>query len=293
MFEKILFPTDGSDGADAAFDHVLDLAVTHDATVYVLNVANTVYGTIAEKEGGTVDVLRERGEAAVEDAARRARERDVATVTAVTTGDPHQGIVDYANDRGVDVIVMPTHGRRGLERFLLGSTTERVVRRADAPVLTMRPYEEDNRIEHPYRNVLVATDGSACSDHALETCIEIAGAEAADLHLLSVVETAALGADVRSELQIDSLEERARRIVDDGAESAAAAGVDSTTTTVEFASSVPSTIRAYVDDHDVDLVVVGTHGRTGFDRYVLGSVSEKLIRTSPVPVMTVREPANE
>jgi nucleotide-binding universal stress UspA family protein len=50
-------------------------------------------------------------------------------------------------------------------------------------------------------------------------------------------------------------------------------------------------IRSYVADHDVDLVVVGTHGRTGFDRYVLGSVAEALVRTAPVPVLTVRGPA--
>ena len=293
MFEKILFPTDGSDGADAAFDHVLDLAAAHDATVYVLNVASTLYGRVVEIDGDTDDLLEERGGELVEKAAKRARDRGVGTVTAVTRGEPHQEIVDYANDRGVDMIVMPTHGRRGIGRFLLGSVTERVVRQADVPVLTLHPYADDSRVEHPYRNVLVPTDGSVCADHALETGIEIAADEGAALHFLSVVETAALGADVRSELQIDSLEGRAHRIVDEAAESATEAGIDSPTTAVQFASSIPKAVRSYVDEHDIDLLVLGTHGRTGFDRYVLGSVSEKLVRTSPVPVLTVREPARE
>lgn len=95
MFEKILFPTDGSEGANAALDHVLDLAVAHDATVYGLSVANTVYGTIAEKEGATVDALRERGEEAVEDAARRARKRDVATDRSVCS--------EHARETGIEV----------------------------------------------------------------------------------------------------------------------------------------------------------------------------------------------
>lgn len=293
MFEKILFPTDGSDGADVALQHVLDLAAAHDATVYVLNVASTVYGRIVEIDGDTDDLLEQRGEEIVEKAASRARDRDIATVTAVTRGEPYQEIVDYANDRGVDLIVMPTHGRRGLGRFLLGSVTERVVRQADVPVLTLHPYAADSRVEHPYRNVLVPTDGSVCADHALGTGIEIAVDEGSGLHVLSVVETAALGADVRSELQIDSLESRARRIVDEAAESAADAGVDETTTAVQFASSIQKAISTYVEEHDIDLLVLGTHGRTGFDRYVLGSVSEKLVRTSRVPVLTVREPGRE
>jgi nucleotide-binding universal stress UspA family protein len=62
---------------------------------------------------------------------------------------------------------------------------------------------------------------------------------------------------------------------------------------VEFGGSVPGVIRTYVEDNDVDVLVVGTHGRTGFDRYVLGSVAEFLVRTSPVPVLTVRAPERD
>lgn len=169
------------------------------------------------------------------------------------------------------------------------SVTERVVRRADVPVLTLHP-EEDNRNEHPSRNVLVPTDGSRSADHALATGIEVASAEDANLHLLSVVETAALGTDIRSEMQIDSLEERTERIVTRAADAATDAGLATPTTAVEYGSSISGTIRGYVDDHDIDLVVVGAHGRTGFDRYVLGSVTEHLVRTAGVPVYQYGDP---
>lgn len=289
MFDRLLFPTDGSDGASAAFDHVLDIAAAHDATVYVLNVAETTYGGVVEMGGDILDVLEREGEAIVDDAASRARERDVSVVTAVVAGEPDREIVDYANGHGIDLVVVPTHGRRGLGRYLLGSTTERVVRQADVPVLTLRPDEEGSRVRYPYRNVLVPTDGSSCAEDALATGLGLATAEEAGLHVLSVIETAALGADIRSEMQIDSLEGRANRIVDAAAETAADAGVDATTA-VQFGSSIAKTIRAYVDEHEIDLLVVGTHGRTGFDRYVLGSVTEQLVRTASVPVLTVREP---
>ena len=292
MFDDLLFPTDGSDGAEAAFDHALDIATTHDATVHVLSVAETAYGGLAGIDGDVVDMVEQKAEDIVHTTADHAQERGVATVTEVVNGEPYREIVDYANATDADLIVMPTHGRRGIERFLLGSVTERVVRRADVPVLTLHP-GEDSRNEHPYRNVLVPTDGSSCAEHALATGIDVARAENANLHVLSVVETAALGTNIRSEMQIDSLEGRAERVVTRAADAATDAGIATPTTAVEYGSSIAGTIRGYVDDHDIDLVVVGTHGRTGFDRYVLGSVTEQLVRTAGVPVLSVRGPVAE
>jgi len=148
-------------GASNALDHLLDIATAHDSTVHILNVANTTKDTVVRMQGDVVDVLERDGERIVRDAADQAQERGVAVVTEVRQGEPYSTIVDYANSRDVDLIVMPTHGRRGLERFLLGSTTERVVRRADVPVLTIRP--TDDSVTYPYRNVLVPTDGSDCA----------------------------------------------------------------------------------------------------------------------------------
>ncbi|MFB6079606.1 MAG: universal stress protein [Haloferacaceae archaeon] len=292
MYDRLLFPTDGSDGASVAFDHVLAIAARHDATVYVLNVADTTRDSVLRIRGDVVDALEREGHRIVQDVTERAAQRGVTTVTDVLQGDPSRTIVDYANARDVDLVVMPTHGRRGLERFLLGSTTERVVRRSDVPVLTLRP-DHDDPARYPYRNVVVPTDGSDCADHALETGVDVAAAEGATLHLLSVIVSVSLGVDVRSDLQIEPLERRATGLIEDAREYAQTAGVTSVTGTVEYGPSVHGGITSYVDEHDVDLVVVGTHGRTGVDRYVLGSVTERLVRTSPVPVLTVREPPED
>ncbi len=85
------------------------------------------------------------------------------------------------------------------------------------------------------------------------------------------------------------LEEAADDVLENASAVAKTNGVESAVETVEYGSSIPEEIRSYIEDHAIDLVVVGTHGRTGFDRYVLGSVTESLVRTSPVPVLTVRE----
>jgi len=291
MFDTILFPTDGSDGAEAAFEHVLDLAEAHDATVYVLNVADTARDSVTQIQGQVIDTLEREGARVVRETAQRASDRGVTTVTEVLQGEPYSTIVDYAAANDVDVVVMPTHGRRGLERFLLGSTTERVIRRADVPVLTLRP-DDDVRVRYPYRNVLMPTDGSATADAALDLAVDLTAAEDAGLHLLSVVDVTSLGIDVRADIAVESLEESAADVVESATGTATEAGVTPAETAVELGTSVARVVRSYVDDHDVDLVVVGTHGRTGFDRYVLGSVTEKLVRASPVPVLTVRGPAS-
>jgi nucleotide-binding universal stress UspA family protein len=292
MFNRILFPTDGSDGAAVALDHLVDLATHHDATVHILNVADTAQDSALQIQEDDVDALVQEGKRLVREAATHAQQHGVDTVTEVLQGKPYRKIVEYADTNGLDLIVMPTHGRRGLERFLLGSTTERVVRRADVPVLTIQP-DDDVSITHPYQDILVPTDGSDCANQALAIGVDVADIEGAALHLLSVIATAALGVDLRIDIQMEMLEESAHELLDEAAAFADDAGVESTSKTVQYGPSIHKAILAYIDEHDIDLVVVGTHGRTGFDRYVLGSVTEYLVRTSPIPVLTVREPDPE
>lgn len=210
------------DGATVAFDHVLGIATAHDATIHLLNVAYTTRNSAVRIRGDVIDILEEEGERIVSDAAERTHQRGVTTVTGVLQGKPYSTILGYAELRDVDVIAMPTHGRGDLARLLLGSTTERVVRRADIPVITIR-LDSDVTTIHLYRNVLVSTDGSGCAWEALETGVDVATEEAARLHLLSVVDVTSLGADVRIQMQVQFLEENATEIVEDATEFATAA----------------------------------------------------------------------
>ena len=297
MFDQLLFPTDGSDGASAAFEHVLDVAAAHDATVHVLNVVDTAGDALRRIDAGVVDDLERQGEQLVSETAAAAETRDLDTETVVVRGTPYERIVDYANAEGIDLIAMATHGLRGLERFLLGSTTERVVRRADVPVLTIRP-DEDARIAHPYRNVLLPTDGSDCSAEAVRTGIGVVTGDDAAFHLLSVIDTMALGADVRTEMQMESLEESANQILEDSTAVAADSGVDSPTTAVEYGSSIPNTIltggsivRPYGRG---DLRIVQTLGvdygadlETAMDRIEAAAVRVESVRTDPAPEVFV------
>jgi nucleotide-binding universal stress UspA family protein len=285
MFDRILFPTDGSEGAELVLDHVLDVARTYDATLHVLNVADSTVHSATRVGGEVVDALEEQGEEIVAEAAAAAAERGVSTVTEVHQGGVPETIVEYADARGIDLVVMPTRGRTGLSRLLLGSVTERVLRSSATPVLTVNP--DAAPIRYPYQNVLVPTDGSDTADVALEVGTDIATVHDAQLHVLSVVDVTSLGVDVYSEVQVDFLERRAETVIDEATEYARNQSVESVEGVVEYGSAVHRAIRSSVDEHDIDLVVMGTHGRSGLERYLLGSVAEKTVRTASVPVLTV------
>lgn len=142
MYRSILYPTDGSDQSRHALEHAADLAETYGATLHVISVVDTRVGT----DASVVDIytsLEESAEHWVAEGVERATAAGVSDVeSSVVRGAPHEGILEYAAGNGIDLIVMGTHGRTGLDRYLLGSVTEKVVRMADVPVLTVRVPEE-------------------------------------------------------------------------------------------------------------------------------------------------------
>ena len=143
MYDRILLPTDGSDAGNRAVDQALGLAAETGATVHLLFVLEDI-PYAPEMMDDTVEAqLREIGEAAIEEIRGSADEAGVEVVEALRDGAPHSAILEYAADTGADLIVMGTHGRSGLDRYLLGSVTERVVRTADVPVLTVRMSEDE------------------------------------------------------------------------------------------------------------------------------------------------------
>ncbi len=158
MYDCILAPTDGSEEVEDALRYAFDLARAHDAMVHVLYVVNVAgYGGLPMETAwdGISDALHAEGDAAVE-RARSLAPDDVAVETSVLEGSPSRTIVDHATPDRCDLVVMGTHGRGGIDRLLLGSVTERVVRQAAVPVLTVRV--GDNDLNDPTAQSSVAID---------------------------------------------------------------------------------------------------------------------------------------
>ncbi|MFB6188638.1 MAG: universal stress protein [Halapricum sp.] len=140
MYDQILVPTDGSKGTAKSLEHAAEIARDNDATVHALYVVDQRLYRAASKDtkDEVIASLEEEGEHALDDAVARLEDEGVEVATARREGVPYKSILAYADEEGVDMIVMGTHGRTGRDRMAtLGSVTERVVKNADVPVLVV------------------------------------------------------------------------------------------------------------------------------------------------------------
>ena len=145
MYRTILVPTDGSDHAEAAAERAVDLAGELGAYNHALYVVDTS-GLMSAPDVSPAmlrDALEDAGEAALESIEEIAAAGNVDCTAVLREGVPHRTILEYADETGADLLVMGTHGRSGLDRLLLGSVTEKIVRTAPVPVLTIRPDEDE------------------------------------------------------------------------------------------------------------------------------------------------------
>jgi len=167
MYERILVPTDGSAGVERAVEHAVDLAAAHGATIHAVYVVNSAsYGGLPMETSwdGIRDVLSEEGQDALERVAELAAGADVPVETAVLDGSPSRRIVGHAGETDCDLIVMGTHGRGGIDRLLLGSVAERVVRSSEVPVLTVRVGEVPEEDGTGAEDVAAAEDEGIADD---------------------------------------------------------------------------------------------------------------------------------
>lgn len=288
----MLAVTDFSEAADVALRQASGYARMTEAKLTVLHVvpdfvrANPLFpqgseddiNTEVELEKRALDELGER----VKDVTGRPQ---YEVNLAVRIGTVEVAVVSYAEEHQVDTIVVGATGRTGLTRLLLGSTAERVVRYAHGAVLVARESAPSSR-------VLVATDLSEAALPAVERARAEAAWRGAKLELLHVIDLSSLGWAVAAgpfggapvPVPQERLEEM-RRIATEALR--ALGGPDAGIHVVE--GSPRRAIVGTAEALQADLVVVGTHGRTGLRRMALGSVAEAVVRAAPCSVLVARQ----
>ena len=296
MFGRLLVPTDGSGPATAALELATKVA-SPSATVHLLYVSEV--DEIADFVGGDfvggdqVDASERTADEILTSASELATVAGTSVVREIRRGSPRDRILEYAASHDIEIIVMGSHGRRRVGRLALGTETQGVVRDASVPVLVVRASDDVRKI-YPFERVLVPTDGSDHANAALEIGIQTAAETGAALDLLSVVSVTRYGAGVETDQLIDHLQKNARIALESTAENATEEGID--VRTAVTVGTVHREISAYAESEDADLLVMGTRGRSEIDRdrELIGSVTERVLRTAPAPVLTVRAPqANE
>lgn len=291
---KILVPTDFSETANQAVKQALELASRHDADVVVLH-ARVMYeddpnrllqkldalkGTEKEIEQRLLTQLKEPTETHGQLNINHEIIRGYSASSAILT---------YLKENDFDLLVIGTHGRTGLGHFLIGSVAEKVVRYASCPVLTM---PHDTAINIPLQKIVVPFDFSDHAQHALKTALDLAVIEKSDLHLVYIIEN-----DVHPALYtwgvktifdvIPDIEKKAKARMDEVI-GKLKSGVD-VKIEKHIGTGMPhKELAKYIKSSKADLVIIATEGLVGLDRFLLGSTTEKIIRSVPKPILTLK-----
>lgn len=297
MYDHVLVPVDGSDASRRAARYGCWLASELDATAELLHVVAP--GTLELASGPSEEAtVREGAEEMLAEVETEVTGGAQSVATRVVDGNPAAAICEAATEREGTLVVMGDRGRGGWRERLLGGVTEHVLSRSVVPVLVVPSVpggEGTGDVERRLDRLLVPTDGSEHAERAAEHAASLADRFAATAHLLNVVDVQAegglFGAGGLDQAFLDRLEARGTEAVD-----RLEARIHETTPEVATETAVVRTtafdgiapvVNEYAEENDVDLVVMGSHGRSDLERQLLGSVAAAVVRTSAVPVLVV------
>ncbi|MFP4624560.1 MAG: universal stress protein [Gemmatimonadota bacterium] len=303
MPSSILVPVDGSTFAEHAFPYALGIARRTDATLHLalVHVPPDVVGPaypLTEAIQAQHEEQRDRETGYLERLIERLRPSGVPIRPALLRGRVPAALGEYVEERGIGLVVMTTHGRGGLQRAWLGSTADSLVRHCVIPILMVRPSEETREIgpggDRTIRRMLVALDGSEASEAALRDALQLGITADATVALLHVLQPAVAASSPYlpqtiqlTQDEMSAREKQMRRYLEEVAARDALAE-RTTELRVEVDYYPAPAVLDVAEELDVDLIVLGTQGRGGLRRLILGSVADKVIRGTHRPVLVHR-----
>ena len=297
-FPRILLAYDDSVASQVALEYACSLtrAGATLSIAHALDESRVVASAMSSAAFAAVDptplisAVDDQGAAVLKSAIATCALHGVFAEQVIIRDAPEAGIVALSRADRFDLIILGTHGRRGIPRALLGSIAEAILRASEIPVLVVTSHAKTPRNDHPFDRALVALDASDPSRTAMSVAARISADYATHLTLCNVIDSrdvfakaAAYGYDA-SPFQA-GMRADARKLL------AAAAAVPNIGLTVDdlvVAEGEPAeAIEHTAMQRGCDLIVIGTHGRRGVRRVFLGSVAEAVIRGSALPVLVV------
>lgn len=298
IFTNIMVATDGSELARKAVDSAIKLAQINKAKLYAVYVVApgetkvTQYAPRdAEWKKHMKEQLTKQGREAIHYAETTGKILNVDIEPVILEGNPADEIVNFAVKKHIDLIVIGTLGKTGIQRFLLGSVAENVVRHSRITVLIVKgDLESGTKIKEWPSRILIATDGSKPATHAAALGIKFAQQYGAKVYAIYVIDMTAYKSVLIDEAwateQYEVCEKEGYRVTSSVEEKAKFAGLEAEP--IILKGDPANRILDFADEYNIDMIVVGSLGKSGIERFALGSVSEKVIRHAKVPVLVVR-----
>ena len=281
-YRKVLVPVDGSDSSFHALEQAFQFSSTEKSWITVVCVAPDYEGDLdtLATGGNLLAKMRNPCEKALVKAREIAALKGYPIKTVLEEGEPSSRIVDLADAHNREMIIMGRRGLSNLERAFVGSVTQRVIGQSHGDVVVV-----PDDVDLAWKKILVATDGSPCSLAAVERAVRFARAYDGEIEVVSVV-------DVPAELYgdapdlVEELGRKANVYADAAVQTIKGHGLSATPHVVEGAAYevIPELARTL----GAQVIVVGSHGRTGMRRLLMGSVAEKIIGYASCPVLVAR-----
>jgi nucleotide-binding universal stress UspA family protein len=278
-FKNILFLTDFTEASDSAMAYAAGLARHYNAQLYPAHACDPV---ILTESAGT-DILQEVENNSRERLTRLAKETGVACIPLFARGPVEAAVPFWITEHGIDLVVMGTHGRRGLKHFIMGSIAEGIFRNATCPVLTVGPHVTA-RPYHDFKveNVLFPTDLGDHAQFAAQYALSVAQESHADITFMHVIsEDDTFGGDRVA------LVEKAYRKLDEIVPSGARDWCKPAFV-VEVGEPVKS-LLANANTERPDLIVLGLPAGKKFNSHFRTGVTYTIVSSAPCPVLTVRD----
>lgn len=305
LFRSVFVPLDGSPFAEQAIPFAVQIAQRSGALLELGLVHHPVPALATALEVPEIEAqldteARGREQTYISDMVERVRGTANVPVTGVLLdGTAAESLQAHIEDSGTDLVVLTTHGRGPVSRFWLGSVADQLMRRLHVPVLLVRPHGE-NAPQPSFGRILIALDGSDFSEQAIERATALGRPFGASFSLVCVVEPPTPVADPSGLMVLpatleaeERLQQNATRYLGEVAERLRRDGFE-VTTHVARGGTAAASILAEADRLQADIVALASHGAGGFERLVVGSVADKVIRgVTSRPVLVVRPPIPE
>ncbi len=279
-YRKILVAIDGSELSLHALRESLKLAADEKSWVTVVSVVPSYEGDLGSLWINNIkDSMRKPCALAISEAEKIAKEERALVKTVCEEGEIYEKIVDLADAENCDVIVMGRKGMSRLERTLIGSVTARVIGNTWKDVLVV-----PEGVATGWKNILLATDGSRYSEAATNRAIELAKSYGGYLKIVSVVDIPPeFYSHIKALKAADELIQKAKGVVAAVKNKAEEQGIKTDTFVKEGEAS--KVVTDLAGEQNVDVIVIGSHGRTGLRRLLMGSVAESVIGIASCPVL--------
>jgi nucleotide-binding universal stress UspA family protein len=304
MFDQILAPLDGSQLAECVLPHIVAFALPFDAEITLLRMQEKNQTSISAQLFDLLNwqISKTKAVLYLQQTKMRFKELSIRVRTAVLEGLVAEGIMEYAQNQEVKLVVLSSHGQSGLTQWGISSITQKIIPSAPTSVLIVRAQQHENIQAGElsaiplYQNIMVPLDGSQRAEHVLPIITQLAHFHKSNVHLVHVVQTPEMARNmppVREDIDLSNRvitrnREEGEHYLEQVKSRSTLEGINIQTHLIT-SENAAVTLHQLVEQEHIDLVTLSAHGYSGIHEWPYGSMVHNFIMYGKVPLLIVQD----